>query len=156
MTDITASVVIDRPRAEVAAYMFDPTHDAEWTTGVVEARPRHPGRLAVGSTVERRVRFMGREFGYEYAVIEADGDRFVVMQVDRPFPMHIRYELQPLGDRTRASIRATGDASGFFRLAGPLLDGMVRRNIQSDLDQLKTILERRPAGSGGEVGAAAG
>lgn len=141
MTDIREQVTIARPRAEVAAYMFDPANDAAWTTGVLEANPRQPGRLRSGAKVERIVSFMGRRFGYEYEVVDAAGDEFVEMTVEKPFPMRIRYELVDEGDATRASIHATGDSSGFFRLAGPMVDPMVRRNIRADLEALKRTLE---------------
>lgn len=47
-TDVTMAVVIKRPRAEVAAYLFDPAHDAVWTTGVISVRPLTEGRLRAG------------------------------------------------------------------------------------------------------------
>ena len=48
----------------------------------------------------RKVRFMGKNFSYEYRVIASRGDRFVEMEVDEPFPMHIRYELDDRGGAT--------------------------------------------------------
>lgn len=35
----------------------------------------------------------------------------------------------------------TGDASGFFKVAEPMMRPMVRRSIESDYDRLKTLLE---------------
>lgn len=142
--DVAPEVVIRRPRAAVAAYMFDPRNDAEWTANVKEVRPRQEGRLSVGSRVERVVRFLGREFGYEYEVLAAEGDRFVMLRVEQPFPMRVRYELEDEGDgATRARIRATGDPGGFFRIAAPLMRLMVRRSIRRDLGALKRNVEAR-------------
>jgi hypothetical protein len=139
--DIETEVVVGRTRAEVAAYMFDPAHDAEWTNGVVECRPLTPGRHRAGSRVERVTRFLGRQFTYVYEVVDADADQFVEIRVDEPFPMRIRYELEDAGEGTRARIRAQGEASGFFRLASPLLSRLVRRSIGRDLRALKANLE---------------
>jgi hypothetical protein len=93
--------------------------------------------------VERTSKFLGRQFSYEYEVVEADDDRYVVMRVEQPFPMRIRYELEDDSDgtATRVTIHAQGDASGFYRLAAPLLNRMVRRNITTDLETLKQHLE---------------
>ncbi|UJR83316.1 Hypothetical protein I5071_53840 [Sandaracinus amylolyticus] len=140
-TDVTTEIVIRRPRAEVAAFMFDPHNDVRWTTGVVESRPRDPGPLRRGSRVERISKFLGRRFGYEYEVVDTDERSFVEMKVERPFPMHIRYELEDVPEGTRTRIHARGDAGGFFRIAGPLLNGMVRRNITRDLELLRGCLE---------------
>jgi hypothetical protein len=143
--DVKPEVLIQRPRAEVAAFMFDPKNDALWTTGVVECTPLTPGRLRTGSKVERVTKFLGRRFGYTYEVTAAEGDTFVEMKVDEPFPMHIRYELQDAAGGTQVSIRARGDATGFFRLAAPFMSRMVKRNITNDLETLKEYLEAQAA-----------
>jgi len=140
--DVKPEIVIHRPRAVVAAYMFDPRHDAEWTTGVISVRPLTDGPLRAGARVERTVKFLGRRFGYQYECVDAAPERFVELRVEQPFPMQVRYQLDDVPDGTLASIRARGEASGFFRVAAPLLSRMVRRNITRDLEQLKQILER--------------
>ena len=144
MTDVTAQIRIRRPRTEVAAYMFDPRNDAEWTTGVESVKPLTPGTLREGSRVGREVRFLGRRFGYTYEVTAAEPGRWVEMAVEVPFPMRIRYQLDDVPDGTRATIRARGEPRGFFRLFGPLLDPMVKRSIGRDLELLRRRLERDP------------
>ena len=142
--DVRREVLINRPRALVAAYMFDPKNDADWTRNVRAVRPLVEGRLRVGSRVERRVRFLGREFGYMYEVVAADGDHFVEMVVQQPFPMQIRYQLDDVVGGTRATIHARGNAGRFFRWAGPLMRAMVARSIGNDLRALKAHIESRP------------
>lgn len=140
--DVQAEVLIRRSRAAVAGYMFDPANDAAWTTGVIACNPLTEGRLAVGSRVERHVKFLGRQFSYVYEVIDAGGDHFVEMTVDQPFPMHVRYELEDAPEGTLARIRTHGDATGFFSIAAPLMAPMVRRSIAKDLAQLRAILQQ--------------
>lgn len=139
--DIRAEVTIQRPRTAVAAYMFDPRNEAVWTTGVVESKPLTDGPMRKGTKVERVSKFMGRQFPYVYEVTDTDADSFVEIKVDNPFPMRIRYELSDAPEGTRASIRASGDATGFFKMAAPLMSRMVKRNIQNDLELLKEVLE---------------
>lgn len=142
-TDVRVELPIMRSRAEVAAYMFDPKHDAEWTSGVIAVNPLTPGRLHVGSRVERTVKFLGKRFAYTYEVVDARGDAFVEMTVAQPFPMHIRYELESIdANSTKVAIHARGDASGFYKLMSPIMNRMVRRNIRRDLDALATTLTR--------------
>jgi len=143
--DVQTEVLIRRSRAEVAAFMFDPRNDSIWTTGVVECRPLTEGPLRKGSRVERISKFLGRQFGYQYEVVAAESESFVQMHVDEPFPMEIRYELETRPEGTITRIRAQGDATGFFRLAAPLMSRMVRRNITNDLELLKEYLEARAA-----------
>jgi hypothetical protein len=124
--------------------MFDPQNDAIWTTGIVDVRPLTDGRLRTGSKVERTSKFLARQFVYQYEIVDADSDRFVVMRVDEPFPMQIRYELEDSPDGTIARIHAKGDAGGFYRLAAPLLNRMARRSMTNDLEMLKEYLEGQP------------
>jgi len=142
--DVQPELLIQRPRSQVAAFMFDPRNDATWTTGVIECHPHQDGRLRKGATVERIVKFLGKQFGYQYEVVDAQGDDFVVMKVEQPFPMLVRYQLQDApGGATLASIRATGDTAGFYRLAAPLMAPMVKRQIGKDLKLLKRVVESR-------------
>lgn len=140
-TDVRVELEIPRARPEVAAYMFDPSHDAAWTSGVVAVNPLTPGRLRVGSRVERTVKFLGKRFSYTYEVIDAGDDAFVELRVTQPFPMQVRYQLDALdAGATRVAIHARGDASGFYRLMSPIMNRMVRRNIRRDLESLARCL----------------
>lgn len=139
--DVACEVVIARPRAEVAAFMFEPRNDAIWTTGVIEVRAITDGLLRTGSQVERISKFLGRRFGYLVDVVDHQDDTFVEMRVEKPFPMRIRYQLDDCPEGTRAQIRTTGEPRGFFRVAAPLMTRMVRRSIDNDLANLREYLE---------------
>lgn len=139
--EVEEETVIARPRADVAAFMFDPRNDADWTTGVVESRPRTKGLMKTGSRVQRTVEFVGKRLEFEYKVIAADSDSFVDMKVEEPFPMHIRYELETVPKGTLVRIRASGDPGSFIRVAGPVLKMIAKRNIKADLKSLKKCVE---------------
>jgi len=139
--DVRPEVLVRRPRAEVAAFMFDPANDLKWTGGITSSRPARPGPLVAGSTVERTARFLGRTFTYGYVVTRHDPDRLLELRVERPFPMLVRYELDDTAGGTLVSIRATGDPSRFFGWATPLMKRQVRRSIAADLDRLRAQLE---------------
>lgn len=140
--DVRPEVLVCRPRAEVAAFMFDPAHDLEWTGGITSSRPSRPGPLTKDATVERTARFLGREFVYGYVVTEHEPDRLVEMKVDRPFPMTVRYELADASEGTVVAIRASGSPGRFFGWATPLMTRQVRKSISSDLERLRDRLER--------------
>lgn len=139
--DVRPTVRVRRTPAEVAAFMFDPAHDLEWTGGITSSRPDQPGPLREGHTVVRTAKFLGRTFDYGYVVTAHEPDRLVEMQVDKPFPMTVRYELTPVADGTDVAIRATGSPGRFFGWAKPLMNAQVRRSIAADLGRLKARLE---------------
>ena len=56
--------------------------------------------------------------------------------------MTVVYEFETSGaNQTLARIRAGGDATGFYKVAGPLLNAMVKRDIARDLEQLTKLME---------------
>ena len=130
-----------RPRAEVAAFMFDPANDLRWTGGITSSNPAQPGPLVEGATVERTARFLGRTFRYGYVVTEHKPDRLVELKVARPFPMLVRYELQDVPDGTLVAIHAVGSPGMFFGWATPVMARQVRKSISGDLGRLRAALE---------------
>lgn len=139
--NVKAEVTVRRPRSAVAAYMFDPANDTEWTTGLVDSRPRQQGPLGAGAKVVRTAKFLGRKFDYEFEVVDTDGESFVHMKVDRPFPMQIRYELEDRAEGTLTRIHTWGNPGGFFKLAAPMMAPRVLKNITNDLALLQKHLE---------------
>jgi hypothetical protein len=143
--DVRPEVRIRRPRPEVAAFMFDPANDLAWTGGITDSRPAQPGPLVEGAVVERTARFLGRSFTYGYVVTAHEPDRLVEMEVERPFPMVVRYELGDADDgSTLTAIRAAGAPGRFFGWATPLMRRQVHRSIAADLERLRACLEPGP------------
>jgi hypothetical protein len=94
-----------------------------------------------GHTVVRTAKFLGRTFDYGYVVTAHEPDRLVEMQVDKPFPMTVRYELTPVAGGTEVAIRATGSPGRFFGWAKPLMNAQVRHSIAADLARLRERLD---------------
>ena len=139
--DVRPSVVIARGRADVAAVMFDPSHDLAWTGGITASHPAQDGPLVEGATVERTARFLGRTFTYRYVVTASEPQRVVELRVERPFPMTVRYQLEDVGVATLGAIHAAGSPGRILGWATPLMAGQVRRSISADLDRLSACLE---------------
>ena len=143
-TRVDESLVIARPREDVARYMFDWRNDPEWIGGISEARLVTDGDFGIGSRVARVASFMGRRIEYVLEVDEYEPNSRVAMRsVKGPFPMTVEYELEEAEGRTRARVRVGGDATGFYRIARPLLNRAAARSIAGDLKRLKGLLESR-------------
>lgn len=143
---VDESIEIARPAAEVARFMFDWRNDPAWIGGISEARLLGDGDLGVGSQVERVASFLGRRIEYVLEVDEyAPGARLSMHSVRGPFPMAVAYEVDGGDEAATARVRVGGDASGFYRVARPLLDRQAARSIAGDLRRLKRILEEESA-----------
>ncbi|HEX6490959.1 MAG TPA: SRPBCC family protein [Gaiellaceae bacterium] len=142
-TDVQVEQRIGRPRAEVAAYVTDWRNDPTWIKALSDVRLLSEPPLRVGSRVERVANFRGRTIEYvnEVAALEPDS-RLEMKAVDGPFPMSVVYEFADAGEGTLVRIHARGDATGFYRLVGPVLSRAVKRTIAADLKRLKKVLEQ--------------
>jgi len=141
-TDVQVETRVGRPRAEVAAYATDWRNDPDWIGALTDVRPLTDEPFGVGSQVARVATFLGRGFEYVNEVVEYEpGARLVMRSVKAPFPMMVTYEFEDADGATLVRIRAQGDASGFYRAAGPVLSRAVKRAIGGDLRRLKSLLE---------------
>ncbi|MGW7363544.1 hypothetical protein ACWGI8_08965 [Streptomyces sp. NPDC054841] len=62
-------------------------------------------------------------------------------------PMHVTYTFTPHTRGTLARIRVQGDASGYYRLAAPIMARKVRSSIGKDLRDLEHRLLEPPQSS---------
>lgn len=149
--DVTVERVIPVPCEQVAAYAMDWRHDAEWTQGIRTAqltRQADAGGFGAGAEVTRTAYFLGRRIDYVLRVTAYEPPRLLDMvSVAGPLPMHVTYSFDPLPDGgTHARIRVRGDASGLYRLAGPVLGRKVRSSLLKDLRDLQRQVSRRAGG----------
>jgi uncharacterized membrane protein len=141
-THVDESIEIARPAGEVARYMFDWRNDPEWIGGISEARLLGDGDFGLGSQVERVASFVGKRIEYVLEVEDYEPGALLAMRSVRgPFPMTVTYEVTDSRGAARARVQVGGDASGFYKLAGPLLNLQAKRSIAADLKRLKALLE---------------
>jgi polyketide cyclase/dehydrase/lipid transport protein len=142
--DVRAERVIALPPERVAEYAMDWRHDAEWTQGIKRAElstPAPAGGFGEGAEVTRTAYFLGRRIDYVLRVERHEPPTELDMRsVAGPFPMHVTYRFDRHPQGTLASIRVRGDASRHYRLTGPLMAAMVRRNLGRDLRDLERRL----------------
>lgn len=143
-TDVQVETVVARPRDEVARYTMDWRNDPTWLGAISEVRQVTDGPFGIGSQVARAATFLGRRIEYvNEVVVHEPGARLVMRSVKGPFPMTVTYEFEAVGGGTRVRVRTQGDASGFYRMAGPMLSRAVRRAVSGDLRRLKETIEAR-------------
>ena len=139
--DVQTQTVIGRPKNDVASFVMDPDNDPIWIGGIKEAKMVTDPPFAKGTKVKRVASFLGRKIEYVNEIDRLDQSVLEMHSVKGPFPMRITYTFDEDGAGTLARIRVQGNATGFFRLAAPLLAGQVRRSITRDVNNLKRVLE---------------
>jgi uncharacterized membrane protein len=142
--DIETEIVIDRPRAEVAAYAADPDNATRWYERIKSVEWKTPRPLGLGSRIGFVAEFLGRRLEYVYEVTElAPGERFVMRTSQGPFPMETTYAWEDADGGTRMFLRNRGEPRGFRVVSALLLGRAIRRANRKDLRRLKSVLEAR-------------
>lgn len=144
MVNVHTEVVINRPRPDVAEFAADPDNAPRWYVNIHKSQRLTDGPLGVGSKVAFIAKFLGRELNYIYEFIDyVPGEKLVMRTAQGPFPMQTTYTWADDGGGTLMTLRNSGSPSGFSKLAGLVMEPMIRRENRKDLHRLKAILEGR-------------
>jgi hypothetical protein len=143
VVDVRTEIVIQRPRAEVAAFAVDPMHATAWYKNIKAVEWETPPFLTVGSRLRFRAQFLGRMLEYTYEIREIEpGVRFVMATAQGPFPMETTYTWQDAGPTaTKMGLRNRGKPAGFASVAAPMMARAIRKANGADLRRLKSVLE---------------
>ena len=141
---IEESVEINRPVEEVYAYVANPENLPEWAGTAIETRKDTPGPLLKGSTFTVVGKFLGRRFETPFEVTAHEFPRrHSHKSTGGPFPMEWTLTFEEVAGGTRYTQVADGEPGGFFGLVGPLLERLGRRQLKTDLENLKDLMEAR-------------
>ncbi len=143
----SASIVIDKPIAEVWNFIADIRNMDKWVTGVSAPKPTSEGRWGVGSTLESDYTYAGRTHNITYEITGFDPpNRMSMRSTSGPFPFEGWIELRKEKDGTH--LINTIDAKPtnafltlWFAMTGFILRMMMRTQLRKELTLLKARLE---------------
>ena len=143
MICVKTTVEIDRPSAEVFAFVADQTNAPRWQRGLYEVRRTTQGQIGVGTEHVFVRRFAGRRLESRNRYIDYEDGRYVAFEIPEGWVSgHASYLVEPIGaDRTRLISRVSLRASGPVRLVAPLLGRLLARDSARDEAQLKALME---------------
>ena len=140
--DILCQTVIDRPRAEVAAFAGDPSNAPRWYVNIESVEWASKPAIEVGARAAFVASFLGRRLAYTYEIAElVPGERLVMRTAEGPFPMETTYTWADEAQATRMTLRNRGEPRGFSAVMAPLMKVAMRRAMTKDLACLKHLLE---------------
>jgi hypothetical protein len=148
VVDVLSEIVIDRPRDAVSNYASDPLNTPSWQTNIKAAELKTPPPGRVGSRVEFRARFLGRNLVYTYDFTEfVPGERLVMQTPEGQTRWVTTYTWESVdnGKGTRMTIRNWGEPGAFVSVAKPLLERSMRGATTKSLRRLKATLEQASA-----------
>lgn len=90
--DVFTEIIINRPRFEVARFAADPDNATAWYKNIKSVEWRTPKPLQVGTQLEFKARFMGKQLAYTYEVASyVPDEKFVMRTADGPNFQKFRY-----------------------------------------------------------------
>ena len=141
MAKVETSIVVNRPVGEVFQFISVNENALQWQPGLLEARVTNDV-TGVGRAWIDVVQFLGQRLEVPFRVTDWQADRKIAFQsTGGPIPMQGSYAFEPAGDGTRVTFLLTGEPGGFFKLAEPVLMQILQRQWQTNLANLKDVLE---------------
>ncbi len=141
---IEESVEINRPPERVFEYVANPENLPQWAGTVIETRKDTSGPLLEGSSFTSVGKFLGRRIESPFEVTAHEFPRrHTHKSTGGPLPTEWTLTFEEVAGRTRYTQVAEGEPGGFFGLVGPLLERVGRRQLRTDLENLKDLLEAR-------------
>jgi carbon monoxide dehydrogenase subunit G len=145
MPPIVASTQVERPAAEVFAYVTDPARFSEWQQGVVDARMEGPAGHAqptVGARCVTTRRIGGANRSSTAELVRFDPPRtWRVEGRDGPVRATVDVLVEPVTDaRSRVTISVDFAGHGIGKFLVPL---MVRREARREMPENVAALKRR-------------
>jgi uncharacterized membrane protein len=142
---VEESVEINLPPQVVFDHMANPQNLPEWSGLAIEVKDV-PESLTEGDTFTAVGKFLGRRFETPYERVSVEPSRrYTDRAVGGPVPNQdwiYTFEERPAGT-TRLTRAVEGEPGGFFKLAEPLIERALKRQLRTDLETLKDLLEAR-------------
>ena len=143
MIRIQASATVNRPLEEVFRFMTNNQNALQWQSGLLEARVTNDV-VGVGKTWVDVVQVLGQRIEIASELTEFEPLRTVGFKsTSGPIPLEGRYAFELDGAGTKVTFTMQGEAGGFFKLAEPIVAWSTQRQWETNLANLKDLLEQR-------------
>jgi len=138
---IEASVTVKRPVDEVFAVLSDWTKSPTWISGMQSVTKTSDGPIGIGTTYEGLGKALGRKLEADFTVTELEPNRRYAIASTRPSPTTMTFVFESVNGGTRVDRTMDSDPASFFKLAEPLLLPMMKRQMQTDFETLRDLME---------------
>ncbi len=143
MAKFEKSVVINQSLEKTFEFVVNAENEPLWQTQVQEAKFTSDGPIGVGSTSAQTAHFMGRRIETTGEITEYEQNvHWAWKSTSGPIPGSGRTAFEAVGEgQTKVTISADLELGGFFKVAEPLVARSGGRLMESNLANLKDLLE---------------
>jgi carbon monoxide dehydrogenase subunit G len=143
MLTVEESIVINRPRMEVWDFLIDPENVPVYSSNVVDYELVSGGKQEVGRVCRGTVKVAGRRLELTDEMVEVErgrSGRLVSEDATIPYTLSFRYEDEDEGTKVTWH-QEMESLKGFFKFADAIVLKLYARDVRSNLEKAKTILE---------------
>jgi uncharacterized membrane protein len=144
MPVVEETILIKRPRDEVFDFATNPENVPLYSSNLIEFQKTSDGPVDKGTTYRGEVKVAGRTITWTSEVAEYEqGRRFVNRSVTSPIAWEVTVTYEDDAGDTLVHWRQEADSyGGFFgKLADALVTRMYAKDVRSNLEKLKELLE---------------
>ena len=146
MIKFEKSYYIDRPKQEVFDFVTDPANDTKWRDSASSAEWVSESPVGVGSTQRSVDKFLGRKLESTTEITAWDPpNKYGQKSLSGPVPMEFTITFESEGSGTQLTINGQVEFGGFFKMAEGLVGKQLEKQLDTDFNGLKRVLEEGQA-----------
>lgn len=140
--ELQEDILIKASIEKVFAYLNEVDQRTNYIPMLSEVIMLDAPPIKVGSRYIEVATIAGQDLKTTYQVVAWEKDRYIkVKTIKSVFPIQAEMNLSPSGAGTRIELALSFTLKGMYRLAAPLIRGIVQQQASDILDRLKKILE---------------
>ena len=142
MIHLELSAIILQPVEPVFAYLTDPANAPHWYKNCLAIKDFSAGPVGLGTSYVMVTKAMGRQFETRYmCTLFEPNRRYIVETASGPVTGQGTFTVEAVDGGTRVTLEATSEGAAFFKLAEPLIARQFRSDLETNLSNLKRLLE---------------
>ena len=142
MITAEASAMTNRPVEEVFQFTNDLDKVTQWQGNLVQTKQTSDGPMGVGSTFDEIRQAPGRKVKSTWEITEYEPNGRVQWKTTAgPIPMEGSTSFESTEEGTRVTFILEARPTGLYGLLQPIIGRAVRKQVKSDLESLKILLE---------------
>ena len=143
MINVEVSTVINRPIAEVFAFVANFENHPKWETDFQEVKQLTSTPAGVGTTYQCVLKLPGQSAKSKFEIREYEANKKIAFEGEAAGPAKPKgsYIFESVAGGTKVTALPRPELRGLFKLLEPMMAGTIRQQNEAHLTNLKRLFE---------------
>jgi uncharacterized membrane protein len=143
MINVKVSTVINRPIADVFAFVANFENHPKWEMNFQKVRLLTSTPTGVGTTYQCELKLPGQSASSKFEITEYETNKRIAFEGEAAGPAKPNgsFLFESAADGTKITLLPRPEFRGFFKLLEPMMAGYIRKQNEEHLSNLKQLLE---------------